>query len=191
MELSEKDIELLDRFSRDKLSHDELKLLQERMKNPEFAAEVKSYFSALEVLKEAGRSEMRAMLAAIHTDVSNSNSIDKYKPGKSGGGWGFGKILTGLIIAGSVYFGYRYYGHDLHQYLNDKVLNPKADTMVVRTSKTDTVYHYKVVRDTVYRTTKKTKIIRQPSDTVGLGNSVIISADTQFWEVRPGGDTIK
>lgn len=164
MELSLDDIELLDRFFRNELAVDELAELQKRMKDPDFAASAKVHLESLEVVKNAGRSELRSVLTSIQNEIQKTDGYQEYKPSSSGkkpnSGNGFFTGLIIVIVAVSTYF-----------YFTGKIKPESIENVFPSEQKIDTVYHYSIKRDTVYKTIY---------DTVRTRSTHRISSDTIY-----------
>ena len=171
MEPDQTDIELLDRYFRNELTSEELAVLQSKMKDVDFASAAKSHFEALSIIQSAGRIELMSSLTTIQKNVEQQNGFDKYKPTKSGkgssGGSGGGNSM--IIIAGVIaivaYF-----------YSTTKLDPSEVQSVFPDSEKVDTVYHYNVIRDTVYynkKDTIETKVTRKVvSDTVFIRQKI-------------------
>ena len=173
MDLTQEDIEVLDRFIRNELKGEELSSLQTRMKDPEFAAEVKLYLESVSAIENSGRVELRSVLTSIHNETEKTNGFDEYKPskGKGGSGSGGGIIISVITIIVAV-FAYLFYSGKLDLEQIEKTFTSEE--------KTDTVYHYNIVRDTVGPTggtTVKKQVIRY--DTVFTREKVTSPAQQQ------------
>jgi hypothetical protein len=139
MELSEADIEILDRFYRNELPEDDFATLKARMKDGDFADAVTSYLKTLSVIAEAGRFDLQQQLSVIQKHVEKSG-YEKYKPSKGGGFGGSGAvilIMAVIIVITVVMF---YTGR-----LNMETL----DEVIPDSEKLDTVYHYNIYTDTI------------------------------------------
>ena len=171
MELSQTDIELLDRYFRNELTGEELSVLQSKMKDVDFASAAKSHFEALAIVQSAARVELMSSLTAIRKNIEQQNGFDKYKPSKSGkgssggSGGGFSMIIIAGVIAVVAYL-----------YSTGKLDPSEVHTIFPDSEKIDTVYHYNVKRDTVYYSksdTTETRVTRKVvSDTVYIRQKI-------------------
>jgi hypothetical protein len=162
MELTQNDIELLDRFFRNELTADELAIIQEKMKQPDFAEAAKAHFESLNIVQAAGRDEFRSLLTTIHTEIASKNGFEKYKASKKGGtgsgGGGFAFVIIGGLIAVTAYL-----------YSTGRLDTESIQKIIPTKEKIDTVYHYKIQRDTIYTQKTETitkKVYRTITDTV-------------------------
>ena len=164
MELSPEDIDLIDRFLKNELKGEELRAFSERMNRDEdFAAEVTRHARSLQAIDAIGRSELLVQLESISNEIRESGRADKYRPGKrkvsgkkGGSAGGFLATLTFIGIVGITAWIYFSDPHAFEPFL------PEQQKIKL----TDTVYHYKVKRDTIYMEKKQRikKIMR--TDTV-------------------------
>jgi hypothetical protein len=164
MELNQQDIDILDRYFRNELTPEELVQLHLRLKENEFGGAANSYLQTLKVVEEIGRNELRSTLTAVQLNVESKGGYEKYKSSKSGssasGAFTFSIILLIAGIIAWFYFSGNFDPHKLHEFI------PESENL-------DTVYHYNIKRDTVYRmdTVKKKSIRRVVTDTVYIRSS--------------------
>jgi hypothetical protein len=139
MELTEYDIEVLDRFYRNELPEHELFILQSRMKDEQFADAVRSYLQTLSVIEQAGRFDLQQQLKSVQRQVQKTG-YDKYKPpkGKNFGGAGIIISIAFVIICMIAFMFYT-------RRLNTETLKE----VLPATEAVDTIYHYNVHTDTI------------------------------------------
>jgi hypothetical protein len=165
MDLSQDDIDVLDRYYRDEITDAELKQLRERMKDAGFAEAVRLYLESLNIVKQAGRVELRSLLASVKSDIDSSGKYDEYKPSAPGKGSGSSGMFTAMIAVIIGITAYLFYSQRRSKeeqqkdipsatYIDsinnsshpDREIETKSGTIV----RTDTIYHYQIVRDTIY-----------------------------------------
>ncbi|MBK9526140.1 MAG: hypothetical protein IPO39_15755 [Bacteroidetes bacterium] len=161
MELNPNDIDLLDRYFRGELNSDELNKLQIRLKDPELAEEVHAHNTVVQAINAAGQAELRESLSIIRKDIEKKKEFQKYHPSNKGGS-GIGAVIIAGILVGSIAIGY----YLISNFITLKEFNntfPDETTI-------DTVYHYRVNRDTVFIQSKDSlgvkPVIQSKSDTV-------------------------
>ncbi len=171
MELKEEDIDILDRFYRNELTEKEKVSLQSRMKEKDFADVAISYLKTIEIVKELGRNELRSILTSVKNEIESAMEFEEYKPSKTGNGFGTGGIILAIIIVIIVFVAWMFFSGKLN---SEKIQNSFPDSELV-----DTVYHYKVQRDTIVsnksRSEKKDTIVRRHSDTVFVRERIVPS----------------
>lgn len=141
MELKPEDIELLDRYFRGELNDGELTNLKVRLKDPAFAEEVQAYTVVFQAIQAAGQTELKESLSVIREDIESKKEFEKYRPTHKGGSGIGGFIIAGMLI-GSIALGYFLLSND-KTFENFK--NTFQDEIPL-----DTVYHYRINRDTVF-----------------------------------------
>jgi hypothetical protein len=202
MELTQNDIDLLDRFSRDELDGGELAALQQRMKDADFATEVRQYLETVHVIEQAGRAGLKTMLAEIQSSIG-TDEMEKYRPSKGSGG--FGTYILYFLIAATAVSTYFL----LKDHYQKTVREYSSDTL--NTTETDTVYHYSIRTDTIWKTKgdsqtsshSKVRTDTTWSSTV-YGNTLIpvemerdssitksVSAQTAGIKVQPSAETFQ
>ncbi len=171
MELKEEDIDILDRFYRNELTEQEKLSLQSRMKEKDFADVAISYLKTIEIVKELGRNELRSVLTSVKNEIESAKEFEEYKPSKTGNGFGTGGIISAIIIVIIAFVAWMFFSGKLN---SEKIQNSFPDSELV-----DTVYHYKVQRDTIVsnksRSEKKDTIVRRHSDTVFVRERIVPS----------------
>jgi hypothetical protein len=171
MELKEEDIDILDRFYRNELTEQEKLSLQSRMKEKDFADVAISYLKTIEIVKELGRKELRSILTSVKNEIESAKEFEEYKPSKTGNGFGTGGIISAIIIVIIAFVAWMFFSGKLN---SEKIQNSFPDSELV-----DTVYHYKVQRDTIVsnksRSEKKDTIVRRHSDTVFVRERIVPS----------------
>ena len=171
MELKEEDIDILDRFYRNELTEQEKLSLQSRMKEKDFADAAGSYLKTIEIVKELGRKEIRSILTSVKNEIEASKDFEEYKPSKTGNGFGTGGIISAIIIVIIAFVAWMFFSWKLN---SEKIQDSFPDSELV-----DTVYHYKVQRDTIVsnkpRSEKGDTIIHTHSDTVFVRKRIVPS----------------
>jgi hypothetical protein len=154
MELTPQEIDLIDRHFRNELTKEEEAAFNSRLvSDTVFADELENYKKSIEAIGEIGRRQLKSEFIAIQKEVENSEGYDSYKPGnikklRRGGSGYIGFTIFILLVAAGIYY------YNTHKEHLDKI-----DNMFVP-SEPDTVYHYRVKKDTVKtRMEKKYKII--------------------------------
>jgi len=151
MELTPDDIEILDRYSGNELTVDELSQLQSRMKDTGFSDAVKNHHETIQIVEQTGRMELKQVFTSIHSGLQSSGALDRYNPssgptkGKGSRGWLLSVIISGIIIAGYLFF-------------SGKLNRQTIPTIFQDKEKIDTVYHYRVKTDTIIRTRTDTVV---------------------------------
>ncbi len=171
MELKEEDIDILDRYYRNELTEKERVILQSRMKEKDFADVAISYLKTIEIVKELGRNELRSILTSVKNEIESAKEFEEYKPSKTGNGFGTGGIISAIIIVIIAFVAWMFFSGKLN---SEKIQNSFPDSELV-----DTVYHYKVQRDTIVsnktRSEKGDTIIHIHSDTVFVREQIMPS----------------
>ncbi len=173
MELKPDDIELLDRYFRGELNDGELTNLQIRLNDPEFAEEVQAYTVVFQAIQAAGQTELKESLSVIRKEIESKKEFEKYRPTHKGGS-GIGSYLIAGMLIGSIALVYFLLSND-KTFENFK--NTFQDEIPL-----DTVYHYRINRDTVFVKSKDSvqgkPVKRIKSDTVYIRvkkSSVLLS----------------
>jgi len=163
MELSQDDIDLIDRFNNGELSGEELASFNERMKDANFASSVALYNETIKIIRNEGRDELRSVLASIQSKLVTTGGFEKYNPGKSKNGGDMWSWIIGIILVVAVvsYF-----------FLTGKI-NPGAIKNLLKENEVDTVYHYIYHTDTIVKTTEDSVSVIQ-SDSLSEGGSRLI-----------------
>jgi predicted PurR-regulated permease PerM len=141
MELSQEDINLIDRFNNGEQSEEELASFNERMKDPDFASSVLLYNQTIEIIRNGGREELKIILKSIQSKLEATKGFEKYNPGKSNNGRRIWSWIIGiiLIIAIAFYF-----------FLSGKI-KPEEIKNFLQEKELDTVYHYIYHTDTIVK----------------------------------------
>jgi hypothetical protein len=186
MEFSEDDIDIFDRYLRNELTEKETESLRLRMKDPEFAAEMKSYLSSVNVVNEAGREELRNQFTNIQQEVESSGGYENYKPSIKGKGFGGGSWFISGFVALIAVVAYLIY--------SGKITREQIQNILPTTDKIDTVYHYNITRDTIIKNSSKT--IKRDTvryikyDTVYTRQRIIKEVPTDSADVLMKQDTV-
>ena len=186
MELTPTDIELIDRFLKDELRGEELQAFKERMVgDSDFAAEVDKHVQSLQAINALGRGELLAELTSISKEFETTGNADNYRPGKrriSGKkGGSSGGLLGTLVFLGVIGVIAWTYFADPHKF---ESFFPEQQKINL----TDTVFHYEVKRDTVYKEKKQRVKKVQRTDTIFYDESGRVLKDTRE---KIGVDTLK
>lgn len=163
MEFTPDDIELIDRYLRNDLSSSELLAFQERFNNDSaFADEVKNQAKAIHAVTQLGRQELASHLEVMSSEFEKFDKPDEYHPGRKRNadkkGGSAGNIATFVFIA--------LLGFSIWLYFSNPHLFESGEQGQSQEKIVDTVYHYKVKRDTIMTKQKTRKKIIHRTDTV-------------------------
>ena len=136
MELKPDEIDLIERYSRGELTSGEAALLKEKLLNEEFKNEFTHYLNSIDVVRQAGRMELKQALNTIHNNLESKNEFDRYKPSKKGGSGSSG-FMTAIVLTGLIVAGYFIWKSPAMQEYEKRLMDDTPDT----------IYHYNVVPD--------------------------------------------